>query len=143
MKYLNGVYYVKVKDQRYMIHPTEDLSSRKREPPKILENSKSCKKWNEIRKKPRSWKSFTELELRPYNWRQKINKNIIKNPKFNLPDCPICRRHIWVEYDQGFHCKRWEYEIRKQNHQIIWYMIKKYLEGIMFFLQHCNMLIWN
>ena len=34
MKYLDGQYYVEVKDHRYEIHPTENTILRKREPPK-------------------------------------------------------------------------------------------------------------
>ena len=36
MKYLNGNYYVQVKDHRYKIHPTEHIISRKGDPPKSL-----------------------------------------------------------------------------------------------------------
>ena len=36
MKYLNGEYYVEVKDHRYRIHPTEIIISRKRNPPTSL-----------------------------------------------------------------------------------------------------------
>ena len=33
MKYLNGEYYVEVKDHRYKIHPTENNILRKRDEP--------------------------------------------------------------------------------------------------------------
>ena len=33
MKYLNGEYYVEIKDHRYKIHPTEINIIRKRDPP--------------------------------------------------------------------------------------------------------------
>ena len=36
MKYLNGQYYVEVKDHRYKIHPTENIILRKRDPPASL-----------------------------------------------------------------------------------------------------------
>ena len=36
MKYLNGQYYVEVKDHRYKIHPTENIILRKRDPPTSL-----------------------------------------------------------------------------------------------------------
>ena len=36
MKYLNGEYYVEVKDLRYKIHPTENIILRKRDPPTSL-----------------------------------------------------------------------------------------------------------
>ena len=36
MKYLNGEYYVEVKDERYRIHPTENNILRKRDPLRSL-----------------------------------------------------------------------------------------------------------
>ena len=36
MKYLDGNYYLEVKDHRYKIHPTENIILRKRDPPKSL-----------------------------------------------------------------------------------------------------------
>ena len=36
MKYLNGEYYVEVKDHRYKNHPTENIILRKRDPPTSL-----------------------------------------------------------------------------------------------------------
>ena len=36
MKYLNGEYYVEVRDQRYKIHPNENIILRKRDPPIFL-----------------------------------------------------------------------------------------------------------
>ena len=36
MKSLGGNYYVEVKDKRYLIHPTENIILRKRDPPLSL-----------------------------------------------------------------------------------------------------------
>ena len=36
MKYLDGEYYVEVKNHRYKIHPTENIILRKRDEPKSL-----------------------------------------------------------------------------------------------------------
>ena len=36
MKYLIGNYYVEVKDKRYVIHPTENIIVRERDPTKSL-----------------------------------------------------------------------------------------------------------
>ena len=36
MKYLNGDYYVEVKDHQYRIHPTGNIILRKRDPPTSL-----------------------------------------------------------------------------------------------------------
>ena len=39
MKYLDGNYYVEVKDHRYRIHPTENIILRKRNRQHLLENN--------------------------------------------------------------------------------------------------------
>ena len=49
MKYLNGKYYVKVKDQRYKIHPREIIILRKRDEPKSLRTQYQIQ--NETQKK--------------------------------------------------------------------------------------------
>ena len=36
MKYLNGQFYVEVKDKRYRIHPTENIILRKRDSPQSI-----------------------------------------------------------------------------------------------------------
>ena len=36
LKYMNGKFYVEMKDKRYSIHPTEDILVRERKPPKSL-----------------------------------------------------------------------------------------------------------
>ena len=36
MKYLNGNFYIEVKDHRYKLHPTEDIILRLRDEPKSL-----------------------------------------------------------------------------------------------------------
>ena len=45
MKYLNGEYYVEVKDHRYKIPPTENIILRKRDPPTSLRTQ--CQGQNE------------------------------------------------------------------------------------------------
>ena len=49
MKYLNGNYYVEVKDHRYKIHPPENLLLRKRDPPKSLTTQYQVKNNTKIR----------------------------------------------------------------------------------------------
>ena len=43
-----------------------------------------------------------------------------KQPIFQkqLPNCPICKRNNWLEFDTGYYCKNCEYIINKQKHQI-------------------------
>ena len=46
MKYLNGEYYVEVKDHRNKIHPFQNIILRNRDPPQPSKNSVSCSKWD-------------------------------------------------------------------------------------------------
>ena len=50
MKYLNGQYYVEVKDHRYKIHPTENIILRKRDPPTSLRTQYQVQNETQIRK---------------------------------------------------------------------------------------------
>ena len=34
------------------------------------------------------------------------------------PNCPSCKRNIWLEFDRGYYCQNCEYIINKQRHQI-------------------------
>ena len=49
MKYLNGEYYVEVKDHRYKIHPTENIILRKRDIPASLRTQYQVKIQTQIR----------------------------------------------------------------------------------------------
>ena len=48
----------------------------------------------------------------------KIKQSFIQQPKFNLPNCPSCKRNDWLEFDKSYYCKNCEYKINKQKHQI-------------------------
>ena len=50
MKYLDGNYYVEVKDHRYKIHPTENIILRKRDPPNSLRTQYQVQNNTQIRK---------------------------------------------------------------------------------------------
>ena len=50
MKYLDGNYYVEVKDHRYKIHPTENIILRKRDEPKSLRTQYQVQNETQIRK---------------------------------------------------------------------------------------------
>ena len=50
MKYLDGNYYVEVKDHRYRIHPTEKIFLRKRDPPTFLRTLYQVQIETQIRK---------------------------------------------------------------------------------------------
>ena len=51
MKYLDGNYYVEVREHRYKIHPTENIILRKQDPPRELNIKFRMRlKYGEIRK---------------------------------------------------------------------------------------------
>ena len=56
-----------------------------------------------------------ELVVRNY---PENKQSIIKQPKFELPNCPSCKRTIWLDFDKGYYCKNCEYNIDKQKNQI-------------------------
>ena len=50
MKYLNGEYYVEVKDHRYLIHPTEIILLRKQAPPTSLRTQYQVQNQTQIKR---------------------------------------------------------------------------------------------
>ena len=88
MKYLygNGNYYVEVKDKRYLIHPTENIILRKRDPPIPLRTQYQVQNETQIRKNQKVIKDNND-ELIVKNYPKK-KQPIQQQPKFNLPNCP-------------------------------------------------------
>ena len=116
MKYLNGEYYVGVKDHRYKIHPTENLILRKRDPPTSLRTQYQVQNETQIRRNQKVIKNDNdELLVRNY---PKHKQPIIQQQKFKPPNCPSCKRNNWLEFDKGYFCRNCEYIINKQRHQI-------------------------
>ena len=116
MKYLDGRYYVEVKDHRYLIHPTENIILREREPPKSLRTQNQVQNDIQIRKNQKVIKdNNNELIVKSY---PKNKQPTQQQPKFNLPNCPSCKRNNWLEFNKGFYCQNCEYIIDKQKHQI-------------------------
>ena len=114
MKYLNGEYYVEVKDHRYKIHPTENIILRKRDPPTSLRTQYQVQNETQIRKNQKVIKNDND---------QLVVKNYPKNKQSNiqqskLPNCPSCKQNNWLEFDKGYYCTNCEYIINKQKHQI-------------------------
>ena len=118
MKYLNGYNYVGVIDQRYKIHPTENIILRRRNSPTSLRTQYQVQNETQIRRNQKVIKiGKDELVVKNYS---KFNKQPIQQQqKFKLPNCPSCKRNNWLEFDKGFYCQNCEYIINKQKHQII------------------------
>ena len=113
MKYLNGNYYVEVKDKRFLIHPTENIILRKREEPKSLRTQYQVQNEKQIRRNQKVIENDNG---------QLVVKNYPKNKhpiiQKQLPNCPNCKKNNWLEFDKGYYCQNCEYIINKQKHQI-------------------------
>ena len=110
MKYLNGEYYVEVKDHRYKNH---NIILRKRDPPKSLRTQYQVKNETKIKTNQKVIRNDSnQLVVKSYP------KNKNKQQKIKLPNCPSCKRNNWIEFDKGYYCINCEYIINKQKHQI-------------------------
>ena len=63
MKYLNINYYVEVKDHRYIIHPTENIILRKRDPPKSLRTQYQVQHETHIRRNKKVNKNIRLIKM--------------------------------------------------------------------------------
>ena len=92
MKYLNGEYYVEVKDHRYKIHPTENIILRKRDEPKSLRTQYQVQNEAQIRKNQKVIKNDNnELVVKIY---PKNKQPFIQQQKFKPPNCPSCKQRL-------------------------------------------------
>ena len=115
MKYLNGEFYVEVKDHRYKIHPTENNILRKRDPPKSLRTQYQVQNEIQIRKDQKVIKNHDDqLVVKNYPKNKNKQTNILKQ----LPNCPSCKQNNWLEFDKSYYCTSCEYIINKHGHQI-------------------------
>ena len=115
MKYLNGNYYVEVKDHRYKIHPTENIILRKRDPPSSLRTQYQVQNETLIRRNQKVIKNDND-QLIVKNYPKNKNKHPIIQK--HLPNCPSCKQNTWLEFDKGYYCTNCEYIINKQKHEI-------------------------
>ena len=66
MKYIDGEYYVEVKDRRYNIHPTENIILRKRDPPESPRTQNQVQNETWIRKNQKVVENNRKLEFKNY-----------------------------------------------------------------------------
>ena len=105
MKYLNGEYFVEVRDHRYKTHPTENIISRKKDPPTSLRTQYQVQNETKIRRNQKVIKNDNDqLIVKNYH------KNENKQPtiQHQLPNCPSCKRNNWLEFEKGYYCKNCE-----------------------------------
>ena len=111
MKYLNGEYYVEVKDHRYKIHPTENFILRLRDEPKSLRTQYQVKNETQVGRNQKVIKNDNDqLVVKNYS---KNNQPIIQK---QLPICPSCKSNNSLEFDKSFYSKKCEFIINKQKH---------------------------
>ena len=115
MKYLDGNYYVELKDHRYRIQPTEKKILSNRDPPPSLRTQYQVQNDTQIKKNQKVIKNDNN-QLVVKNYPEK--KQPIQQPKFKQPNCPACKQKSCLEFDKGFYCRKCEYIINKQEHQI-------------------------
>ena len=116
MNYLDGKYYVEVKDHRYKIHPTDRITLRKRDPPTSLRTQYQVRNETQIRRNQKFIKNHNDqLVVKNY---PKNKQPIQQQPKYILPNCPSCKRINCLQFHKGYYCKNCEYIINKQRHQI-------------------------
>ena len=116
MKYLDGYFYVEVKDHRNKIHPTENIILRKRDPPTSLRTQYQVQNEIQIRKNQNVNKNDNDpLIVKNYHTNKQPS---IHQQNFKPPNGPSCRQNIWLEFDKRYYCKNCEYIINKQRHQI-------------------------
>ena len=117
MKYLYGEYYVEIRDQRYKIHPTENIILRKRDPPTSLRTQYQVQNETKIKRNQKVIKNDDQLVVKNYTKKNK-QPSIHQQSKFKPPNSPSCKKNTWLEFDKGYYCKNCEYIINKQKHQI-------------------------
>ena len=103
MKYLNGEYYVEVRDHRYKSHPIENIRLRKRDPPTSLRTQYQVQNETRVRRNQKVIKNDNnQLVVKNYPKNKQPN---IQQQKFKLPNCPSCKRNNWLEFDKGYYSK--------------------------------------
>ena len=114
MKYLNGKYYVEVKDKRYKIHPTENIILRERKEPKSLRTQYQVINNTKIRRNQRVIKDEDgNLIVKSYPKKNKIPKE-----NNNISICPSCQRNALIEYPSHYQCEACDVFIQKSKPEI-------------------------
>ena len=115
MKYLNGRFYVEVKDHRYKNHPTENIILRLRDPQSSLRTRYQLQNETQIRRNQKLIKNDND-QLVVKNYPRNKNEQLINQEQ--LSNCPSCKQKNCLDFDKGYYCKNFQYIINKQKHQI-------------------------
>ena len=99
MNYLDGNSYFEINDQRYRIHPSENVPLRLRDELKSLGTRNQVQNETQIRENQKVNKNNND-ELVVINYPKNKQPNI-QQRKSNLPSCPSCKRKNWSELSKG------------------------------------------
>ena len=88
---------------------------RLREEPKSLRTQYQVQNETQLGKNQNVVENSGKLEVKNY---PKKKHPIQQQPNFKPPNCPSCKRDNCLEFDKGYHCKKCDYFINKQKHQI-------------------------
>ena len=93
------------------------MKLRQRNLPKPLRTQYKVQKYNEIGENQQVFrKDHDELIVKIC---PKRNQTIIQQSSFKLPpNCPSCKRTIWLEFDKVWYCQICEHTIKNQKHRI-------------------------
>ena len=98
MKYLDGNYYVEVKDHRNKNHPSYNITIRLQDEPKFLRPQYQVQNDIQIRKNQKDIKNANnELIIQKY---PKIEQTINQQPNFTPPHSRNCKRNNRLEFDK-------------------------------------------
>ena len=117
MKYLNGEYYVEVKNHQFIIHPSEKIILRKRDPPTSLRTHYQVQNETQIRRNQKGIKNDND-QLLVTNYPKNKQSNF-QQPKFKPPNYPSCKRNNWLEFDKGYFCRNCEIISTNKNNKLI------------------------
>ena len=118
MKYLNGKCYVEVKDEIFIIQPTEIFILKLREKSNSLRIQYQVLNKFQVRKNQKVIRSKSdESVVETYH---KKKQPIIQQPKNKPQNCPSCKRNNWVQFDKRYNCPttECEFNINKEKDQI-------------------------
>ena len=108
MKYLDDNFYVEVKDHRFKIHPTENITLLERDPPTSLRTQYQVQNETQIGRNQKVIKNDND---------QLVVKNYPRNKQpiiqQQLPNFPSCKQNNWLEFDKGSYCKNCEFNIKQ------------------------------
>ena len=90
MKYLNGEYYVEVKDHRYRLHPNENTILQIRDPPQPLITQYQVQNNTLMGRNQKVIKNDND-ELVIKNYPENKKQPIIQQQIFKPPNCPSCK----------------------------------------------------